>query len=47
VQNDAQTIYAYSSLEALLEGENSGAAKSRLTDTLGVTRTALTERPSR
>lgn len=42
MQNHAPTIYAYSSLPALLEGENAGGAKSPLPKVQG----AVTERPS-
>jgi len=46
MQNHAPTIYAYPSLEALLEGESRGGAKSTLPDgsTFGA---AVTERPTR
>ena len=44
MQNRAPTIYAYSSLEALLEGEGRGGAKSVLPAATGI---ALTERPTR
>jgi uncharacterized damage-inducible protein DinB len=44
MQNHAPTIYAYSSLEALLDAESRGGAKSRLPDVSGV---AVTERPAR
>ena len=43
VQNHAQTIYAYSGVDALLEGERRGGAKSPLPRAIGI---ALTERPS-
>ncbi len=43
MQNRAPTIYAYSSLEALLEGEGRGGAKSALRATPGI---AVTERPT-
>src|SRR5262247_444099 len=42
--NHAPTIYAYASLDALLEGESRGGAKSPLPARGGA---ALTERPSR
>jgi uncharacterized damage-inducible protein DinB len=42
MQSRAPTIYAYASLEALLEGEDRGGAKSRLPGTSGH---AVTERP--
>ena len=45
MQNHAPTIYAYSSLEALLEGESGGGAKSRLPG--APANVALTERPGR
>lgn len=44
MQNRAPTIYAYSSLEALLEGEGRGGAKAQLP---AATDIALTERPTR
>jgi uncharacterized damage-inducible protein DinB len=44
MQNRAPTIYAYSSLDALLEGEGRGGAKSALPAAMGI---ALTERPTR
>ena len=43
MQNRAPTIYAYSSLEALLEGEGRGGAKSVLPVSTGI---AVTERPT-
>jgi uncharacterized damage-inducible protein DinB len=46
MQNQAQTIYAYSSVEALLEGERRGGAKSALPPLAG-RKIALTERPAR
>jgi len=46
MQNQAQTIYAYPSVEALLEGERRGGAKSALPPLPG-RKTALTERPAR
>ena len=42
MQNQAPTIYAYSSVEALLEGERGGGAKASLP---GLTATPVTERP--
>ena len=47
MQNHAPTIYAYSTLEALLEGEAHGGAKSALPRDLDRSGGALTERPSR
>jgi uncharacterized damage-inducible protein DinB len=47
MQNHAPTIYAYSSLEALLEGESRGGAKSRLPGTTEIGSVVLTERPGR
>ena len=44
MQNHAPTIYAYPSLEALLDGESTGGAKSPLPGTLGA---ILTERAIR
>ena len=44
MQNHAPTIYAYPSLDALLQGERSGGAKSPLP---GGSATAVTERPVR
>jgi uncharacterized damage-inducible protein DinB len=46
MQNHAPTIYAYASLEALLDGESAGGAKSLLPGRAGTT-TAVTERPGR
>jgi uncharacterized damage-inducible protein DinB len=43
MQNHAPTIYAYSSVEALLEGERRGGAKAPLSRPTGI---ALTERPA-
>jgi uncharacterized damage-inducible protein DinB len=43
MQNRAPTIYAYSNLEALLDGESRGGAKAPLPTTPGV---VLTERPT-
>jgi len=42
MQNRAPTIYAYSSLDALLAGEDRGGAKSPLPRAAG---NAVTERP--
>ena len=42
MQNHAPTVYAYDSLEALLEGESRGGAKSPLPGASGI---AVTERP--
>jgi uncharacterized damage-inducible protein DinB len=47
MQNHAPTIYAYPSLEALLEGEGHGGAKSPLPDRSAVRVSAVTERPRR
>ncbi len=47
MQNHAPTIYAYTSLEALLEGESQGGAKSTLPGGSGASCIAVTERPSR
>jgi uncharacterized damage-inducible protein DinB len=44
MQNHAPTIYAYPDLDALLEGENRGGAKSPLPGAGGA---AITERPDR
>ena len=46
MQNHAPTIYAYSTVEALLEGESQGGAKSALPSVLDRSGVALTERPS-
>lgn len=43
MKNQAPTIYAYASLDALLEGESRGGAKSPLP---GVSELAVTERPA-
>src|SRR5579872_899971 len=43
MQNHAPTIYAYESLEALLEGEERGGAKAKLPERTGK---AVTERPN-
>ena len=45
MQNHAPTIYAYSSLDALLQAENHGGAKAPLPRGLGTTSAAVTERP--
>jgi uncharacterized damage-inducible protein DinB len=45
MQNQAPTIYAYSSLEALLQGETAGGAKSSLPGVAGAKGKAVTERP--
>lgn len=47
MQNHAPTIYAYASIEALLEGESRGGAKARLPETAALRSVALTERPGR
>jgi len=47
MQQHAPTIYAYSSLEALLEGESRGGAKSPLPDASKLRTTAVSERPAR
>lgn len=47
MQQHAPTIYAYPSLEALLEGESQGGAKSPLPDRSNHDGRAVTERPSR
>jgi len=47
MQNHAPTIYAYSSLEALLEGESRGGAKSTLPDRSALGGAAVSERPTR
>ena len=47
MQNHAPTIYAYSSLEALLEGESRGGAKSPLTRPTEPGGVAVSERPGR
>jgi uncharacterized damage-inducible protein DinB len=44
-QNRAPTIYAYASLDALLEGEGAGGAKSALPGVAGANGNAVTERP--
>jgi hypothetical protein len=45
MQNHAPTIYAYESLDALLEGESAGGAKSELPGEPGAHGKAVTERP--
>jgi uncharacterized damage-inducible protein DinB len=47
MQNHAPTIYAYASIEALLEGEQGGGAKARLPPAADLGKVALTERPKR
>jgi uncharacterized damage-inducible protein DinB len=47
MQNHAPTIYAYASLQALLDGESRGGAKSPLPVTFGESRGAVTERAGR
>jgi uncharacterized damage-inducible protein DinB len=44
-QNRALTIYAYRSLDALLEGESAGGTKSALPGAAGAKGKAVTERP--
>jgi uncharacterized damage-inducible protein DinB len=46
MQQHAPTIYAYASLEMLLDGESQGGAKSRLPDRSKLTGIAVTERPA-
>ena len=46
-QNHAPTIYAYSSVEALIEGEAQGGAKSPLPHATELRDVAVTERPKR
>jgi len=45
MQNRAPTIYAYGSIEALLDGESAGGAKSELPDRPADGGQAVTERP--
>jgi uncharacterized damage-inducible protein DinB len=45
MQNRAPTIYAYTSVEALLDGESAGGAKSELPGSSAAGGKALTERP--
>ena len=47
MQNHAPTIYAYSSLDALLDGETRGGAKSPLPPAADAGNVKLTERPER
>src|SRR5262245_36326415 len=47
MQNHAPTIYAYPNLEALLEGESHGGAKSPLPGGINLNGRAVTERPAR
>jgi len=47
MQNHAPTIYAYASIEALLESEKGGGAKARLPPAADLGSVALTERPKR
>ena len=47
MQDHAPTIYAYSSLQALLEGESGGGAKSTLPGGAGLSGNPVTERPTR
>ncbi|HEU4926203.1 MAG TPA: DinB family protein [Vicinamibacterales bacterium] len=47
MQNHAPTIYAYASIEALLEGEKGGGAKAPLPPAADPGKVALTERPGR
>jgi uncharacterized damage-inducible protein DinB len=47
MQHHAPTIYAYASLEALLEGESRGGAKSALPERSSHGGMAVTERPTR
>jgi uncharacterized damage-inducible protein DinB len=47
MQNHAPTIYAYSNVERLLEGESHGGNKSPLPDRTGWTGVPVTERPKR
>jgi hypothetical protein len=46
MKTHAPTIYAYSTLDALLEGETRGGAKSPLRRALGSNDFAVTERPA-
>jgi len=45
MQNHAPTIYAYASLDALVDGESRGGAKSALPDPARLSGIVLTERP--
>jgi hypothetical protein len=47
MQSHAPTIYAYSSVEALLQGETRGGAKVPLPGHSGTMNAAVTERPGR
>jgi uncharacterized damage-inducible protein DinB len=47
MQNHAPTIYAYSGLEALLQGEQHGGAKATLPSRSDARNAAVTERPGR
>ena len=47
MQNHAPTIYAYASIEALLEGESHGGTTSPLMHAAEPRKVALTERPGR
>jgi uncharacterized damage-inducible protein DinB len=47
MQNHAPTIYAYESLDALVDGESRGGAKSALPERVRLGGVAVTERPSR
>jgi uncharacterized damage-inducible protein DinB len=47
MQNHAPTIYAYSSIEMLLDGESHGGRKSPLPDRAASTGVPVTERPQR
>ena len=47
MQNHAPTIYAYASIEALLDGESRGGAKAPLPAPGDVRQVALSERPGR
>jgi uncharacterized damage-inducible protein DinB len=47
MQNHAPTIYAYSNIERLLEGESRGGSKSPLPDRAAWTGVPVTERPKR
>jgi uncharacterized damage-inducible protein DinB len=47
MQHHAPTIYAYASLEALLDGERAGGAKSVLPGLAGAKGVPVTERPNR
>jgi uncharacterized damage-inducible protein DinB len=47
MQHDAPTIYAYASVEALLEGESAGGAKALLPGGSAARGASVTERPER